>query len=141
MKIKRFGKRALAIVKIPRFPFRLLRSLLRKAVGVVALVEAGLGFPAIALDPMQWIAPFLPNHLYTIFGDRAALVDGAGRGNPSGSASMESGKEPGARHQGVAHGDSPQSYHDVQTARTGTEQNTCYRGEAPIRIRKMESYL
>ena len=51
-----------------RFLMRLLRSLLRKTVGVLALVEAGLGFAVLVVDPMPWVAPLLPVHVDAVWG-------------------------------------------------------------------------
>jgi hypothetical protein len=43
-------------------------SVLRKVLGLLALVVALAGFVTIVVNPMQWIAPLLPIHLTTILG-------------------------------------------------------------------------
>ncbi len=56
-------------MKIPKIPFRLFGSVLRKALGLLALVVAIAGFVTVTVNPTLWLlAPLLPIHLNTALG-------------------------------------------------------------------------
>ena len=55
-------------LRVPRIPFRMVRSILRKTSGVVVLALAIVGVVAITTNWLPWVAPLLPIHLLTVLG-------------------------------------------------------------------------
>ena len=56
----------MTIRKFPRIPLRMVRSILRKASGVLVLALAIVGVVAITTNWLPWVAPLLPLHVLVV---------------------------------------------------------------------------